>query len=62
MSDSLKAVNPFLGHIPRDLHEQFMTDCMTEIMRMKMAEPNNNTDDSPLSFKYGLMVAFARKT
>jgi hypothetical protein len=62
MSDSIKAVNPFLGRIPRELHEQYMTDSLTELMKMKMAETNNNVDNGVVSFKYGLMVAFARKT
>jgi len=63
MSDSTKAVNPFLGRMPRELQEQYVTDCMTELMKMKMAETNNNTnDDGVISFKYGLMVALARKT
>ena len=62
MSDSMKAVNPFVNRIPRELHEQYMTDCLTELLKMKMAETNNNTDGGVISFKYGLMVAFARKT
>jgi hypothetical protein len=62
MSDFLKAVNPFVGRMPRELHEQYMTDCMTEIMKTKMVETNNNTDDGVTLFKYGLIVAFARKT
>jgi hypothetical protein len=33
-----------------------------ELMKLKMAETNNNTDEGVISFKYGLMVAFARKT
>jgi hypothetical protein len=62
MSDSTKAVNPFLGRIPKELQEQYMTDCLMELMKMKKAETNNNNDDGVISFKYGLMVAFARKT
>jgi len=62
MSDSVKAVNPFIGRIPRELQEQYMTDSMTELLKMKMAEPNNNTDHGVISFKYGLVVAFAKKT
>jgi len=46
--------------MPRELHEQYMTDCMMELM--KMAETNSDDDDSVVSFKYGLMVVFARKT
>ena len=59
MSDAMKAVNPFLDRIPRELHEQYMTDCITEIV--KMAE-KKTTDDGVISIKYGLIVAFARKT
>jgi len=61
MSDSVKAVNPFVGRMPRELHEQYMTDCMMELMKMKMAETNRDDEDGVVSFKYGLMVAFARK-
>ena len=61
MSDSMKAINPFLGRIPRELHEQYMTDFMTELMKLNLAETNNSTDDGGTSIKYGLMVAFARK-
>jgi hypothetical protein len=61
MPDSKKAVNPFLERIPTELHEQYLKDCLTELMKLRMAEANNNTVDGVISFKYGLMVAFARK-
>jgi hypothetical protein len=60
MSDALKAVNPFLGRIPRELHEQYMTDFVTEIMETKMTE-TNITDDGVILIKYGVIVAFVRK-
>jgi hypothetical protein len=59
MSDSMKAVSPFIDRIPTELHEQYMTDFMTEFM--KMPEINKTTDDGIISFRYGLLVAFARK-
>jgi len=62
MSDTMKAVNPFIDRIPRELQEQYMTDCMTEYIKINMGEQNNSTDDGVFSLKYGLMVAFARKT
>jgi hypothetical protein len=62
MSESMKAVNPFVDRIPRELHEQYLTDCVTEILRVRTAETNNNTEDGIISFAYGLLVAFARKT
>jgi hypothetical protein len=62
MSDFTKAINPFVGRMPTELHEQYMTDCMTELMETKMTERNKNTDDGVVTVKYGLMVAFARKT
>jgi hypothetical protein len=61
MSDSKKAVNPFLERIPRELHEQYLTDSLTELLKLRMTEANNNKDGGVISFKYGLMVAFARK-
>ena len=60
MSDSLKAINPFLDRIPRELHEIYTTDCLTEFM--KLAETNKTTDDVVTTFKYGLIVAFAKKS
>ena len=60
MSDAMKSVNPFLDGIPRELHEQYMTDCITELI--KMPEINKSTDDSAISIRYGLTVAFARKS
>jgi len=62
MSDSMKAVNPFIDRIPRELQEKFMTDCVTEYIKINTGVQNNNPDDGVISFKYGLMVAFARKT
>jgi hypothetical protein len=62
MSDSLRAVNPFVDRIPRELHEQYMTDCLTELMETKMAERNKNTEDGVITVKYELIVAFARRT
>jgi hypothetical protein len=59
LSDSLKAVDPFIDRIPRELHEQYMTDCVTEFM--KMAE-NKTSEDGVTSIKYGLIIAFARKS
>jgi len=63
VSDSLKAINPFVARMPRDLREQYMTDYLTEFMETKMVE-TNNTDDGVIVVKYtyGLMVVFARKT
>jgi signal transduction protein with GAF and PtsI domain len=58
--DNLKAVSPFLDRIPRELHEQYMTDLLTEFM--KMPETSQTADNSAISFKYGLIVAFARKS
>jgi len=54
------AVNPFLDRMPRELHEQYMTDFFSEFM--KMTETNKTTDDIVITFKYGLLVAFARKS
>jgi hypothetical protein len=61
MSDAMKAVDPFLGRIPRELHEKYMTDCLTEIVKTEAVETNKNTDGA-VFFKYRLIVAFARKT
>jgi hypothetical protein len=58
--DYLQAVNPFLDRIPRELHEQYMTDLLMEFM--KMPETNKTIYNGVISFKYGLMVAFARKS
>jgi hypothetical protein len=58
-SDVFQAVNPFLDRIPRELHEQYMTDLLTEFM--KMPETSQTADNSVISFKYRLIVAFARK-
>ena len=60
LSDTLKAINPFLDRMPRELHEQYMADCLTEFM--KLAETNKTTDDVVTTFKYGLIVAFAKKS
>jgi len=59
MPGVLTAVNPFLNRMPREIHEQCMTDVLTEFMRL--AETNKTTDDSVISFKFGIIVAFARK-
>jgi len=61
MSDTMQAVNPFIDRIPRDLQEQYMTDLLTELIKVNMRDPNN-TEDGGIAYKYGLVVAFARKT
>jgi len=61
MSDTMEAVNPFIDRIPSELQEQYMTDLVTELIKVNMGEQNNN-DNGGISFKYGLVVAFARKT
>jgi hypothetical protein len=60
MSDAMKAVNPFLDRMPTELHEQYMTDSLTKFMRI--AETNKTTDEGVISFKYGFIVAFARRS
>ena len=61
MSDAMKAINPFIDRIPRELQEQYMTDLVTEYIKLNMGEPNN-TEDGSISFKQGIVIAFARKT
>ena len=60
MPVAMTAVNPFLDRMPRELHEQYKTDFLTEFM--KLAETNRTTDDSVITFKYALILAFARKS
>jgi len=62
MSVLLETANPFIDRIPTELQEQYMTDLVTELMKVNMGETNSNTDNGGISFKYGLVVAFARKT
>jgi hypothetical protein len=61
ISDLTKAVNPFLSHIPRELHEQYMTDFWTEFVETEAVETKKNTDDGVIFLKYRIMFAFARK-
>jgi hypothetical protein len=61
MSGAIQAVNPFLDRIPRELHEQYITELLTEFMRVNMADTSNSTDDGGIPLKYGLLVAFASK-
>jgi len=44
MSDTMKAVNPFIDRIPRELQEQYMTDLVTEYIKVIMGEPSNNDE------------------
>ena len=60
MSDAMKAINPFIDRIPRELQEQYMTDLVTEYIKLVMGNPNT-TDDESILFKYRFVVAFARK-
>jgi juvenile hormone acid methyltransferase len=61
MADAMTAVNPFLDRIPTELHEQYMADLLTELIKLNMPETNKNKDDGGISYKYGNTVAFARK-
>jgi hypothetical protein len=60
MSDYQKAVNAFLERIPNQLQEQYFKDHMTEILKL-VKEEANNTDNSVIRYKHGIIVAFARK-
>jgi len=62
MSDAMKAVNPFVNRMPRELREQYMTDFFTEFVETEMVETKKNTDDGVVMLKYTVIVAFARKT
>jgi uncharacterized membrane protein len=59
MSDAMKAVNPYLDGMPTELHEQYMTDYMTEFMK---TEGINKTTNDGVVLKTGIFVAFARKS
>jgi hypothetical protein len=61
MSETMIAINPFLDRIPRELQEQYMTDLLTELMKLHMAETDNSNDDGGIPYKYILVVALARK-
>ena len=61
MSDLMKAANPFLVRLPREKHEQYLTDIMRELKKLSRTETDTNADDVVARFKYGLIVAFARK-
>jgi hypothetical protein len=61
MSDIMIAVDPFLDRIPKQLHEQYMTDLLTKLMKLNMADTNNSTGDGGIPYKYRLVVALARK-
>jgi hypothetical protein len=61
MSDTMIAVNPFLDRIPEELQEQYITDLLTELMKLNMADTNNSTDDGGIPYKYRSVVALARK-
>jgi hypothetical protein len=55
MPDSMKSINPFLERIPNELQEQYVTDCMTEMLKLVMGEANKNNDGViPLSMESSL--------
>jgi hypothetical protein len=57
----MRAVNPFLDRIPKELHEEYLADCLVEAEKQKFIETNNNIEDKVSSFRYELIVAYARK-
>jgi hypothetical protein len=61
MSDFMKAVNPFLERIPNDLKEKYLTDQMTEMIKLVMGEAYN-INDIGIPSRDGIIIAFARKT
>jgi hypothetical protein len=60
MPVAMTADNQLLDRIPRELYEQYTTDFLKE--SMKLAETNKTTDDNVITFKYAIIVAFARKS
>ena len=61
MSDLMKALNPFLVRLPREQHEQYLTDIMRELKKLGGTEKNTDDDDVVARVKYGLIFAFAKK-
>jgi juvenile hormone acid methyltransferase len=61
MSESMRAVDPFIERIPSELHQEYLTDYMTEMLKVVMGEENDKVDGK-IPFKHGIIVAFARKT
>ena len=45
MSDLMKATNPFLVRLPREQHEQYLTDIMRELKKLGRTETDTNADD-----------------
>lgn len=60
-TESVKAVVPFLDRIPKDIQEDFLTDYVSEIRRMKFVEENNNEKGEKIIAPYSLAVVYARK-
>jgi hypothetical protein len=61
MPGTMTSVNAFLDRIPKELQEQYITDYVTEVAKLNMADTNNSTDDGGIPYKYRSVVALARK-
>ncbi|XP_063241611.1 juvenile hormone acid O-methyltransferase [Bacillus rossius redtenbacheri] len=46
LTDSLMAVNPFLNRIPEELKHSFISDCISEAMKLMSAKPTGGYESS----------------
>ncbi|XP_059476676.1 juvenile hormone acid O-methyltransferase [Neocloeon triangulifer] len=57
LKSAIKAVNPFIDRIPKEMHEDYLNDCIDEFNDMGCVN-----DDGTVSADYRLLVAFAKKS
>lgn len=61
ISESVKAVNPFLDRIPMNLHDDFMTDYIDIVIKMKLSVNCNKTAKRNFITPYKLVIAYGKK-
>ncbi|XP_046388551.1 juvenile hormone acid O-methyltransferase [Ischnura elegans] len=58
LKDAVKAVNPFLDRVPRDMHEEYLSDFLLESKKLKTKVQVNN---GKLSAKYQLFEVLVKR-
>lgn len=61
ITESVRAVNPFLDRIPMEEHDDFLNDYVNIVSKMQLTEMNQEKDDCKFLTPYKLLIAYARK-
>lgn len=59
--ESITAVSPFYNKIPENLKEDYFTDYLSEVRRLKLLEVPDNNNEERIQVPYKLFIVYAKR-